>query len=83
MPAFREGEGFVKVPLAWILDKVCGLRGWRDSSGHVGLYEKQPLALVNLGGATAAEVAEAASTIAGIVKEKTGIEIEWEVQKLG
>lgn len=83
MPGFAEGEGFVKVPLAWILDKVCNLKGWKHASGKVGAYETQPIALVNLGGATFAEVAEAAAHIAEQVKQKTGIDIEWEVQKLG
>ncbi|MEK7645438.1 MAG: UDP-N-acetylmuramate dehydrogenase [Patescibacteria group bacterium] len=83
MPGFVESDGRVKVPLAWVLDNVCGLKGWKNANGRVGLYEKQPLALVNFGGATAAEVADAAEMVALAVKEKTGIEIEWEVQKLG
>ncbi len=83
MPGFVEGDGRVKVPLAWILDNVCVLKGWKSASGRVGLYEKQPLALVNFGGATAVEVTEVAEMVADAVKDKTGIEIEWEVQKLG
>lgn len=83
MPGFVESDGRVKVPLAWILDNVCSLKGWKSANGRVGLYERQPLALVNFGGATAAEVAAAAAMVAASVKEKTGIEIEWEVQKLG
>ncbi len=83
MPGFVESDGRVKVPLAWILDNVCALKGWKSANGRVGLYEKQPLALVNFGGATAAEVSDAAAMVATAVKEKTGIEIEWEVQRLG
>ncbi len=83
MPGFVENEGHVKVPLAWILDNVCKLKGWKNTAGTVGLYEKQPLALVNVGGATAAEVSAAATHVAALVKEKTGIDIEWEVRGLG
>lgn len=83
MPGFVESDGRVKVPLAWILDNVCMLKGWKSANGHVGLYEKQPLALVNFGGATAAEVSDAATMVAATVKEKTGIDVEWEVQRLG
>jgi len=83
IPGFVEGDGRVKVPLAWILDNVCGLKGWKSANGRVGLYEKQPLALVNFGAATAAEVANAAQMVVVAVKDKTGIDIEWEVQRLG
>ncbi len=83
MPGFVESDGRVKVPLAWVLDNVCGLKGWKSANGRVGLYEKQPLALVNFGGATAQEVSDAAEMVAATVKDKTGIDVEWEVQKLG
>ncbi|MEI6346132.1 MAG: UDP-N-acetylmuramate dehydrogenase [bacterium] len=83
MPGFAESDGRVKVPLAWVLDNVCGLKGWKGDNGQVGLYEKQPLALVNFGGATAQEVSDAAEMVAAKVKDMTGIEVEWEVQKLG
>ncbi|TSC67134.1 MAG: UDP-N-acetylmuramate dehydrogenase [Parcubacteria group bacterium Gr01-1014_72] len=80
LPAFPIPEGGVKLSLAWILDKALGLKGFRK--GAVGLYEKQPLVLVNFGGATAAEVESFAKEIAERVREKIGIEIEWEVEKL-
>ena len=40
--------------MAWILDNVCGLKGFRKDK--VGLYENQPLVLVNFGGASASDV---------------------------
>jgi UDP-N-acetylmuramate dehydrogenase len=73
-------EEVVKVPLAWILDNVCGLKGYKK--GKVGLYEKQPLVLVADRGATSSDIDAFASEIAAKVKEKTGIEIEREVQSL-
>ena len=68
----------MKIPLAWILDNVCNIKGIRK--GNVGVYEKQPLVLVNWGGATAQEVKKYAEEITILVKQKTGIDIEPEVQ---
>lgn len=76
IPAYSVGENF-RIPLAWILDNICGLKGSRK--GAVGLYEKQPLVFVNFGGASANEVKNFANEIIRIVKEKVGIEIEPEV----
>jgi UDP-N-acetylmuramate dehydrogenase len=81
MPAYDEGRGFVKVPLGWVLDHVCNLKGWKK--GNVGTHENQALVLVNLGGATASEIKVAADYITEEVKQKTDIKIEWEVQYVG
>lgn len=68
----------VKVSAAWIIDKVCGLKKYRE--GNVGTWPSQPLALVNYGGATEKEVSSFAKKIEAAVKEKTGISLEWEVR---
>ncbi|MEI6528172.1 MAG: UDP-N-acetylmuramate dehydrogenase [bacterium] len=78
LPAYNEMDGRKKISLAWILDRVCGLKGYRE--GAVGLYEKQPLILVNHGGANAGQIKAFAEKIAQIVREKTGVEVEWEVE---
>lgn len=70
--------GLVKVPLAWILDRVCGLKGF--SMGKVGLFKNQPLVLVAERGASAADVLALEAHVEGLVKERAGIEIEREVQ---
>jgi UDP-N-acetylenolpyruvoylglucosamine reductase len=67
--------------LAWILDHVCGWRGFRR--GQVGVYHRQPLALVNFGGATASEIMTLARAIEHDVRGATGIDIEMEVLKVG
>ncbi len=82
---FPELSGFttekmVKLSLAWILDKMCGLKGY--SHDGAALWKDQPLVLVNEGGASASDVEALAEKIAAIVKEKTGIEIEREVQSV-
>jgi len=81
LPGFVVAKGSIKIPLAWILDHVCGLRGYRE--GTVGTYESQPLAIVNYGGATAKDIRAFADKIARIVEEKTGILPEREVLLVG
>jgi len=77
MPSYPAGFSHVKVPLAWIIDRVCGLKGYRI--GDAGVHDKQALVIVNHGGASARDVRTLAAFIAQNVKEKTGIEIESEV----
>lgn len=81
IPSFDQGKNLFKIPLAWILDKVCGLKGFKSET--VGLYEKQPLVLVNLGEATAHEIKVFADKIKEEVEKHTGIEIEREVEYIG
>ncbi len=80
IPGFVEPNNRIKVPLAWILDNICQLKGYKE--GRVGLYEKQPLILVNLGCASFVEVINFSNKVKKIVKEKAGIEIEEEVEKI-
>ena len=44
IPSYAVSDKMVKVPLAWILDKVCQLKGFRN--GNVWLHDSQPLVLV-------------------------------------
>ncbi|MEI6238281.1 MAG: UDP-N-acetylmuramate dehydrogenase [bacterium] len=76
----EDSEKRVKLSLGWILDKICGLKGM--SVGRVGTYGNQALVIVNEGG-TASEVLSFAGSIEKIVKEKTGITIEREVELVG
>jgi UDP-N-acetylmuramate dehydrogenase len=80
LPGFAEKNKKIKVSLAWILDNICGLKGYKD--GNMGLYESQPLVFVNLGEALASDVISFSDKIKNIVKEKIGIEIEEEVEKI-
>lgn len=80
LPGFPDGMGNVKVSLGWILDRVCGLRGYQV--GKVGLYEKQALVLVCENGATADDITSFVQDIITRVYEKTGLTIEQEVQML-
>lgn len=80
IPGFPNGEG-VKVPLAFVLDKVLGLRGHRV--GNVSLFAAQPLVLVAHEGATADEIDAFANDIARRVHASTGIAVEREVRAFG
>ncbi len=79
LPGHDDGNGRIKVPLGWIMDKVCGLRGVRQ--GRVGTHSEQALVVINEGG-TAAEVKAFAEDAARQVLEKTGLSVEWEVERL-
>jgi UDP-N-acetylmuramate dehydrogenase len=71
----------VKVPTAWVLDKVCGFKGMRR--GEIGLFENQALVLVNFGKGTAAEIKSFSDEIIFYVKQKTGLTIYPEVEFVG
>ena len=76
MPCFAQGEGKSKLSAAWLIDKA-GWRGHRE--GRAGVYEKQPLVLVNLGGATGRDISRLAELIIADVKQKFGITLTPEV----
>jgi UDP-N-acetylmuramate dehydrogenase len=71
----------MKVSLGWILDHVCGLRGYQV--GPVRLYEAQALVLVASRGATADMIDVFATEVAKRVYDATGITIEREVRMIG
>lgn len=77
LPIFPFNETHMKVSTAWIIDNICGYKG--ITRGNVGTYKNQALVLVNNGGAQASEVISLAQEIKKVVKDKTGIGIEYEV----
>jgi UDP-N-acetylmuramate dehydrogenase len=78
MPHFVVDKNNVKIPAAWMLDKLCGFKGHRED--NVGIYENQALVLVNFGDATSEQILKLAEKMTECVKEKTGIVLEPEVQ---
>ena len=80
LPGYEISDNQIKVPLGYILDKICGYKGVTE--GNVGTYEKQALVLIAKENATAGELETFAQTITHEVKTKTNITIEWEVTKL-
>lgn len=81
LPMYEAGPHMFKIPLGYVLDKVCRLKGIRY--GQVGLYENQALVLVNHGGATSTEIKKFAQTIIDVVFKKTKIVITPEVEYIG
>ena len=80
IPTYNSNTMMVKVSLGYILDKVCGLKGF--SIGPVGLYEKQALVLVATSAATTNDIHNFKEIIAKKVFEKTFIHIEQEVTEI-
>ncbi len=81
MPSFDTQDGKKKIPAAWILDYVCKYKGYR--AGNVGVYEHQPLVLINFSNGTAQEILELAESMRACVKKNTHINLETEVVMLG
>jgi UDP-N-acetylmuramate dehydrogenase len=77
LPSYSEEGDMVKLSLGYILDKICGLKGYKQ--GKVRLYEKQALVLVAERGAKASEIILFAEDIKQKVFLETGIKIEYEV----
>ncbi len=80
LPAFATKDNQQKVLLGWILDNVCGLRGYCQNG--VCLYEQQALVLINVSATSASEIDSFANHIAEVVEAKTGIKIEREVRSV-
>ncbi len=76
IPHYDEPDGKVKVPAGWLIEQA-GWKGWHDE--HVGVYEKQALVLVHLGGGKGEDIVYLARRIQDSVEEKFGIKISPEV----
>jgi UDP-N-acetylmuramate dehydrogenase len=74
---FPQPNGEYKIALGWVLDKICGLRGYCD--GAVCLSQHQALVLLNHGDSATA-VVQFVTDVQTAVYEKTKINIEPEVR---
>lgn len=81
-PRFPAGvEGFVKVPAAWLIEQAGFAKGF--ALGNAGISSRHTLALVNRGGATAADILALAEKISAVVEERFGIRLEREPVLVG
>ncbi|GBF25224.1 UDP-N-acetylenolpyruvoylglucosamine reductase [bacterium MnTg02] len=80
----RTGGSTFKNPpghSAWQLIDKAGCRGLRAGGAHVS--EKHCNFLINEGEATANDLERLGETVRRRVKDATGIELEWEIRRLG
>jgi len=75
--SYDIGGGRYKLAAGWLID-ACGLKG--TVRGRAAVYERQALVLVNLGGATGAEILALAREVQDAVRAKFGIELEPELR---
>jgi UDP-N-acetylmuramate dehydrogenase len=80
-PAFPEPDGRIKTSAAWLIERAGFERG--HGEGRVGISAKHTLALVNRGGATAAELLALAREIADRVESVFGIRLHPEPVLVG
>ena len=71
LPAWPEAAGAVKVSAAWLIERAGFERGYGD--GRAGISTKHTLALVNRGGASAAELIALARELRDTVRSTFGV----------
>ncbi|MDR1153507.1 MAG: UDP-N-acetylmuramate dehydrogenase [Bacteroidales bacterium] len=75
-PLYPVSHGYWKMSAAWLI-RHAGWKGMQD--GNVGTHKRQPLVIVNYGGATGKEVLDFAQKIIDSVDQKFGIRLDPEV----
>ncbi len=78
---FPAEAGRVKIPAAWLIEQAGFRKGY--AIGAAGISTRHTLALVNRGGATAAEILALAEKIANAVHAKFDIRLEMEPEMVG
>lgn len=76
MPTYVVDEQNTKIAAGWLIEQ-CGWKG--KNIGPAGVYEKQALVLVNLGGAKGADIENLSNAIIASVKERFNITLSPEV----
>lgn len=77
LPSYPAGQGYMKISLGWVLDKVLGLRGFKK--GNISTYKNQALVIIAEENATASEIEMFAHDVVKKIKDEIGIDVEWEV----
>lgn len=81
VPQFPATAGMVKIPAAWLVEQAGFQKGY--ALGAAGISSRHTLALINRGGATAAEIVALRDLIVGTVEKRFGIRLEPEPVWLG
>jgi UDP-N-acetylmuramate dehydrogenase len=81
MPRYPAPSGLVKLSAAWLIERAGFRKG--EGDGRVGISTRHSLALVNRGGATAAEVVSFARRVQAGVRERLGVTLTPEPVMVG
>lgn len=73
VPRFPADNGMIKVPAAWLIENAGFKKGF--GLGNAGISSNHSLALINRGGATAAEIVKLKDLIVTEVASKFGIDL--------
>lgn len=80
LPLIKHGNGY-KVPAAWLIEHIAEMKGVK--AGSLRTWDKQPLVIVNDDNATADDVDTLSQQIMKSVFDKTVIQMEQEVNRVG
>lgn len=80
-PAGPEAAGCAKIPAAWLIEQAGFVKGC--TRGPAAISSRHTLALINRGGATAANILALAGEVRGAVQARFGIRLEMEPVMLG
>lgn len=81
VPQYPAGDGRVKLAAAWLIEQSGLRKGF--AMGRAAISSRHTLALVNLGGATAAELIALRDAVRAAVETKFGVQLEQEPVMLG
>jgi UDP-N-acetylmuramate dehydrogenase len=76
VPQYPAEDGKVKLAAAWLVEQAGFSKGY--GAGRAGISTRHTLALVNRGGASAADVLALSERIGARVEEKFGVRLERE-----
>jgi UDP-N-acetylmuramate dehydrogenase len=81
IPQYPAGDGMVKLAAAWLVEQSGFHKGF--AMGRAAISSRHTLALVNLGGATAAELIALRDAVMTAVENKFDLQLEQEPVMLG
>jgi len=73
LPTYPAADGFRKIPAAWLVEHAGFAKGY--TKGRAGISRKHALAIINRGGATAAEILALKDEIQSRVMDMFGIHL--------
>lgn len=74
LPSYPAADGLLKLSAAWLVEHAGFAKGYRQ--GRVGISQRHALAIINCGGATAAEIIALKDEIQARVMDAYGIRLD-------